>query len=54
MPTPHSAQVAGKARAVEANSVATWSGVSAGLTASTSAAVPLTTGVAMEVPISPA
>jgi hypothetical protein len=51
MPEPHWLHAAGKARALLFRKLATWSGVSLGLAENISAATPLTTGVAIEVPM---
>ena len=51
MPEPHPTQAAGNGVAVLRNKEATPSGVRLGLTDSTSAATPLTTGVAIDVPM---
>ena len=51
MPAPHWAQAAGKARALAFRMLETWSGVSDLLAENISAATPLTTGVAIEVPM---
>ena len=51
MPAPQPEHAAGKALAEDFSSDAIWSGVSAGLTDSIRAATPLTTGVAIEVPM---
>ena len=51
MPVPQPLQLTGKGRAVLFSRPATWSGVSFGLAESISAATPLTTGAAIEVPM---
>lgn len=51
MPEPHWLHAAGKARALAFRMLETWSGVSVFLAENISATTPLTTGVAIEVPM---